>query len=125
MLDIDPNLRKNFVKSFICDILDNLADFDMVWIQGRIKRIRNKDCVEIFDVADSSSVIPICGLEAIPDRIKGPVGKGIYYQILGQVMKNAGDYLKIRTVKFIPIDDELVQESWPVEVEEAKAILMN
>ena len=125
MLDIDPNLRKNFVKSFICDILDNLADFDMVWIQGRIKRIRNKDCVEIFDVADSSSVIPICVLEAIPDRIKGPIGKGIYYQVLGQVMKNAGDHLKIRTVKFIPIDDELVQESWPVEVEEAKAILMN
>ena len=125
MLDIDPNLRKNCVKSFICDILDNLADFDMVWIQGRIKRIRNKDCVEIFDVADSSSVIPICGLEAIPDRIKGPIGKGIYYQVLGQVMKNAGDHLKIRTVKFIPIDDELVQESWPVEVEEAKAILMN
>ena len=125
MLDIDPNLRKNFVKSFICDLFGNLCDFDMVWVQGRIKRIRTKDSVEIYDVADSSSVVPICGLEAIPDRIKGPIGKGMYYQILGQVMKNAGDHLKIRAVKFIPIDDELIQESWPVEVEEAKAVLMN
>ena len=121
--DLDPNLRKNFVKSFICDILENLSHFDMVWIQGKIRRIRNPDCVELFDVADSSSVIPICGLETIPDRFKGPLGKGQYYQVLGQVMQNAGDdHSKIRAVKFVPIDDELVEESWPVEVEELKNV---
>ena len=55
--DIDPNLKKNFVKTFVCDIKENVTKYDMVWVQGIVKEVITDDLVELQDVADSFATI--------------------------------------------------------------------
>lgn len=122
--DIDPILQKNFVKAFVCDINENAKEYDMVWVQGTVKEVINEDVAELQDVADSVATIAICGLK---DLVQEPrdsfLKKGKYMQILGQVVVK-DPKPQIKTVKFVLINELVLQEFWPIEVEEAKQVLM-
>ena len=123
-VDIDPNLKKNFVKAFVCDIKENVKKYDMVWVQGAVKEVITDDLVELQDVADSFATISICGLkDLVKDTRDSSLKAGKYIQILGQVMVN-GSKPQIKTIKFVLINDLVLQEFWPIEVEEAKQVLM-
>ena len=121
--EIHPNLQKNFVKAFICDIKGNVHKYDMVWVQGTVKEVINNDLVELQDVADSFTTIIICGLRDLIDKQRYLRLEGKYIQILGQVIIK-GPRPQIQTVKFVQVDESVLQELWPIEVEEAKQVLM-
>ena len=133
-------LLKPFVKLFISDLSRvtrcrpeggwTLPDkhqrppLHMVWIQGSVKGItRNSDVFEIEELGSNNrigSVNVICSGIGIPYSPK----KGEYCQVLGEIVEDPAKNLAaaIRAIKIVPIQDAVLQEMWPIEVEELKNV---
>ena len=110
-MNVNPDLLKPFVKVSIRDlVLNRIKSMQMVWIQGNILKINNDGDVELND-ADDSVMINSC-----PNIQNLSCGK--YYQVLGYYEEKR----KVRAVKVVQVESQILQEMWPLEVQEMGTI---
>jgi len=112
-MSVNPDLLKPFRKVSIRDLTHNLVnETQMVWIQGIVTEIKD-DLIELNDVNGES--VHICQGEN-QSVLKSSCGK--YYQVLGYYEGNQ----KVRAVKIVEIESDILQELWPLEVKEMSRI---
>jgi len=110
---VNPDLLKPFLKVSIRDLARNhVKEKQMVWIQGTVTEIKD-DLIELNDV-NGESVLVTPGENQNVE--KSSCGK--YYQILGYYEGNQ----KVRAVKIVEIESDILQELWPLEVQEISRI---
>ena len=108
-MSVNPDLLKPFRKVSIHDLAHNVVhETQMVWIQGIVTEIKN-DMIELNDTNGESVHVKQGENQNVE---KSSCGK--YYQILGYYEGNQ----KVRAVKIVEIESEILQELWPLEVKE-------
>ena len=119
MAESKSNCQKIHVKCLCCDILQTPKKYEMVWVQGTVRQVLDQDHIEVQDHADSSAI----SVEAVTKNDCIKFKKGDYCQVIGQVVLQPNRKPQIRADKVVTIEDPVLQEAWPLEVEEAKEVL--